>query len=207
MNKIVKDYFKNYGLPKAVLQSISDQISVSVGEEPTDEDLTAECEKYNLLAKSFQSEVDSRVTAGLAKRRAEGGDQDDDPVIVPKETGGESNQFSKLEAMITGLASSITELKSEKVSSSLGETATNQLKGIKMTDSEIRGLLFGRKFKTEDEVSEFVEAQSEIHSETLKDRQKENLGNGTEPTRSMGKADAAQLAGDIEAFKNSIKQN
>lgn len=206
MNKVVKDYFKNYGLPNAVLQNINDQIESSAGEDPADDVLETECAKYALLAKSFQSEVDSRVTAAV-KRRAEGGDQDDKKVIVPEETGGESNQFAKLEAMITGLTNSITELKSEKVSSSLGEIATNQLKGIKMTDSEIRGLLFGRKFKTDDEVTEFVEAQSEIHAETLKDRQKEVLGNGTEPTRSMGKADAAQLTGDIEAFKNSIKQN
>lgn len=204
MNTIVKDYFKNYGLPKAVLQSINDQISLTLGDEPTDEDLSVECAKYTLLAKSFQSEVDSRVTAGLAKHRAEGGSQgNDDPEVVPTET----NQFKELQSMIAGLTSSIAELKTEKVSSTLSESATKKLKGIKMTDSEIKGLLFGRKFKTDDEVTEFVEAQSEIHAENLKDRQKESLGNGTEPTRSMGKADVIQMTSDVDEFKKSLKQN
>src|SRR5690554_2191194 len=107
MNKIIKDYFRNYGLPKSVLKSINDQIIGGLGEEPSDDDLTQECEKYKDLARSFQSEVDARITAALAKRKADANDRDQDSSgDSDDDTGvssGDKNSIQQLTALISEL--------------------------------------------------------------------------------------------------------
>lgn len=208
MNKIIKDYFRNYGLPKSVLQNINDQIVGGLGEEPSDDDLTQECEKYKGLAKSFQSEVDARITAALAKRKADINDRDQDSMDDTDDDTGinpdDKNPIRQLTGLISELSKDIAALKNEKIASSLAEQATEKLKGIKMTGSEIKGLLFGRSFKSVEEVDDFVEAQATIHEDTLKERQSETFGDGNQPRRSMKESDVSDFKATIGQFKKSL---
>lgn len=208
MNKIIKDYFRNYGLPKSVLKSINDQIVGGLGEEPSDDDLIQECEKYKELARSFQSEVDARITAALAKRKADANDRDqgssggsDDDTGADS---GDKNSIQQLTALIGELSKDIAALKNEKIANSLAEQATKKLKDIKMTDSEIKGLLFGRSFKSIEEVDDFVEAQEAIHEDILKERQSESFGDGNQPRRSMKESDVSEFKATIGEFKKSL---
>lgn len=205
MNEIVKNYFKNFGLPKEVLETINNQVMDSLGEDFTDSDIENACGGFDDLAKSFQSTVDARVNSALAKR-----DKKESKPETPEPTGGEGggsnedDKISRLEKIIQTMAANIDSLKNEKINESLTKQATNKLKEIKMTDSEIRGVLHGRQFKSADEVEDFVNAQSEIHEETLKARQKEQLGDGDNPRKSFSHSDNENFRKEVKEF---LKQN
>lgn len=196
MNEVIKGFFKDFGLPNEVLQSINNQIMDSLKEDFTDEDIKSSCKNFESLAKSFQSTVDARVTSALEKRKVK-----KEKPETPEPTGGDGDnddRLTKLEKLIQGVAANIDSLKNERINESLIEQATKKLKEIKMTDSEIRGVLHGREFTTAEAVEEFVNIQSEIHKETLKGRQREELGGGYNPEQSNNKP-------DLESFKNDVK--
>ena len=203
MNEVIKNYFKNFGLPKEVLETINSQVMDSLEEDFTDDDIKNACKGFDNLAKSFQSTVDARVNSALAKRKKP------EPE-TPEPTGGDGggsdddDKISRLEKMIQGMATSIESLKNEKINESLTKQATNRLKEIKMTDSEIRGVLHGRQFKSIEEVEDFVDVQSEIHEETLKTRQQEQLGDGNAPKKSFSHSDNEDFRKEVREF---LKQN
>lgn len=195
MNERVKNYFKNFGLPKSVLKSISDQVMTTVGDDAEDDAIAEECKKFDALAKSFQSSVDQRVTAALKNRKADTREEDESDT---DDTPTPNDEIGQLTAMIKGLTKQVASLQSEKINETLTEKATAKLKEIKMTDSEIRGVLHGRTFDSVDAVESFVDAQAEIHAETLKDRKAQALGGGDQPPIS------GDTEGDLAAFKQNV---
>ena len=201
MNEHIKKFFEKYGLPSKVLQSINDRI-MSSGEDLTEDQIRDKCKDYEVIAKSFQSEVDSRVTSALEKRTKEK-DVDVDPVKKLEDETSKKDEGSETNLLLNAikqLQSDIHALKSEKVETSLINSATDQLKQLGKNEIEIRGLLHGRKFNSTEELDSFMEFQKEIHSEIVKQEP-----NGGRPR--VSNSTPSKKVFDEGVVKNFFKSN
>jgi len=67
INPVVKKHFLKFGLSEKALQGLSDSVTGSLSENATDEEITAKCQELEPFAKTFQSEIDTRVNTALKK--------------------------------------------------------------------------------------------------------------------------------------------
>lgn len=196
VNPIVKKHFLKYGLPASVLQSISALVMGSLDENATEEEIIDSAKTYDDFAKSFQSEVDSKVAKARKEQSVEEGNGSDDKNRTV--SGNEGDDETKM--LIKQLLQKVENLESDKINKSYQERVTERLKAIKMTDSEINATLYGRKFKSDEEVEDFVTKQEEFYAEILKSRTEQTIGNGGRPPVSQGASSKEALKQEIESF-------
>lgn len=196
VNPIVKKHFLKYGLPATVLQSISNLVMGSLDENATEEQIIESAKTYDDFAKSFQSEVDSKIAKARKEQSVEEGNGSDDKNRTV--SGNEGDDETK--TLIKQLLQKVENLESDKINKSYQERVTERLKAIKMTDSEINATLYGRKFKSDEEVEDFVTKQEEFYAEILKSRTEQTIGNGGRPPVSQGASSKEALKQEIESF-------
>lgn len=199
---IVKKHFQKYGLSEKVLGEITSLIQNHFGEDEATEELVLEQLKiYEPMAKSFQSEIDSRVATARKERTTA-----DDAAETEEEEGADTEPASgkkpkdTTRSMLEKLMQKIDNLEKGQSVKSNNETAVARLKELKMTDKEIEAAMYGRNFETADSVDEFVSKQSELYEEIVKDRVKGSAGEGFSPMSSGGHYSKASIAKDIEEF-------
>lgn len=204
INPLVKKHFLKYGLPASVLQSINGIISTSITDESTEDEVIEICKTYDAFAKSFQSEVDAKVAkARKESSKSKSQDDDDDEEEEEVEKPKSKSKPSKLEQMLATVLEKVDKLEKEKVSTSYQEKATTKLKDLKLTDSEIKALLHGRTFTTDEELDEFVEVQAQLFEEVSRERVALNLGNGNRPANGGGETSLESFKADLEAFNKA----
>ncbi|KUJ56443.1 hypothetical protein [Chryseobacterium aquaticum] len=197
INPIVKKHFLKNGLSEKALQGLSDSITGSLGENATDEEITAQCVVFEPFAKTFQSEIDARVAAATKKKGQEGksGEGADEE---PKPEEGKTTD--PLLLAVQKLTETVQGLKTEKAVETNNQKVINGLKALKMTDKEIESVMLGRSFENEDGIEEFVTKQGEYYSEILQSRTEAAAGEGYIAPSSVGNQSQAQKKADVEAF-------
>lgn len=196
VNPIVKKHFLKYGLPASVLQSISDLVMGSHEENATEEEISETCKSYDSFAKSFQSEVDTRVTKARKEQTVGKEDSDDDD----KDDKKDNPSSDPVKAMLEKLLTKVTALESENNAKTYNQKASQKLKELKMNDAEVNAAMYGRNFQNDNDVDEFVEKQGEFYGEILKTRVEADLGDGTKPPGSKGESSMESFKKDVEAF-------
>lgn len=197
INPIVKKHFLKNGLSEKALQGLSDSITGSLGENATDEEITAQCVVFEPFAKTFQSEIDARVAAATKKKEQEGkSGEGADPEPKPEE----GKTTDPLLLAVQKLTETVQGLKTEKAVETNNQKVINGLKALKMTDKEIESVMLGRSFENEDGIEEFVTKQGEYYSEILQSRTEAAAGEGYIAPSSVGNQSQAQKKADVEAF-------
>lgn len=194
VNPIVKKHFLKYGLPASVLQSISNLVTGSLEENATDDEIIEVAKTYEDFAKSFQSEVDSKIAKARKEQTVE--------AVADEETKPKSENGSDddTKSLIKQLLEKVSNLESDKINQSYQTKVTDRLKSIKMSDAEINAALYGRKFKSDEEVDDFVVKQEEFYADILKDRVEASIGNGGKPASSQGSSSLEALKQEISGF-------
>lgn len=196
VNPIVKKHFLKYGLPATVLQSISNLVMGSLDENATEEEIIDSAKTYDDFAKSFQSEVDSKIAKARKEQSVEEGNGSGGK--AGSESGNEGEDETK--TLIKQLLQKVSNLEADKINKSFTEKATYRLKSLKMTDAEINATLYGRKFSSDEELEDFVAKQEEFYSDILKTRTEQVIGNGGRPPVSQGSNSKEALKQEIESF-------
>lgn len=200
INPIVKKHFLKNGLSEKALQGLSDSITGSLGENATDEEITAQCVVFEPLAKTFQSEIDARVTAAT-KKKEQGGNSGEGANDEPKSEEGKTTDPMLL--AIQKLTETVQGLKTEKAVETNNQKVVAGLKALKMTDKEIDSVMLGRSFENDEGIEEFVTKQGEFYAEILQNRTEADAGEGYKPASSVGNQTEAQKKADVEAFNKS----
>ena len=205
IHPLVKKHFLKNGLPMGVLQSINGMIEKSITNDSTDDEVIEICKAYDAFAKSFQSEVDAKVAKAkkVASSKNAEDEEDEDEEEQPVQVKKPKSKTSKTDELLLKLIEKVERLENEKVSSSLIDKATAKMKELKMTDSEIKALLHGRTFEDEEQVNSFIETQSELYEEVLKERVSLNLGNGNKPASAKGEISLESFKQDLEQFNKT----
>lgn len=201
INPIVKKHFQKNGLSERALQGLSDAITGSLGENATDEEITAQCVVFEPLAKTFQSEIDARVTAAT-KKKEQGGNSGEGAAEEPKPEEGKTTD--PLLLAVQKLTETVQGLKTEKAIETNNQKVIAGLKALKMTEKEIDSVMLGRSFEKEEDIEEFVTKQGEFYAEITQNRTEENAGEGYKPVTSVGNQTTAQKTADIEAFNKAF---
>ncbi|MDF2931219.1 MAG: hypothetical protein K0R36_550 [Chryseobacterium sp.] len=201
INPIVKKHFLKNGLSEKALQGLSDSITGSLGENATDEEITAQCVVFEPLAKTFQSEIDARVTAATKKKEQEGKTVEGATTEPATEPGKDADP---LLLAIQELSKTVKGLQTEKAVETNNQKVINGLKALKMTDKEIESVMLGRSFEAEDGIEEFVAKQGEYYSEILQTRTEAAAGEGYVAPSSVGNQNQAQKKADVEAFNKTF---
>lgn len=204
IHPLVKKHFLKYGLPMGVLQSINGMIEGSITDETTDDEVLEICKTYDTFAKSFQSEVDAKVAkAKKVVSSKNAGDDENEDEDEPENGKKPKSKVSKTDELLMKLLEKVDRLEKEKVSGSLIDKATAKMKELKMTDSEIKALLHGRTFEDEEQLDSFIETQSELYEEVLKERVSLNLGGGNKPASARGEVSLESFKHDLEQFNKT----
>ena len=198
VNPTVKKYFNKIGFSANTLQVLSDMVTGSLGENATEDEINEKCKEMEPLAKSFQSEMDSKVAAarkGTEKKSGEEGTEGlENPAGTPK-------QNSALEESILKLQQTVENLQKERISGDLGAAVRTKLKEtLKMTDKEIESVMYGRTFENAEQVEEFVTKQEELYQDITKERIEHQAGSGFVPMISQGNVNKAAIENDIKEF-------
>lgn len=196
MHEIVKSEYSKFGFSQSVLETISKMVTDEAGADATDEVIKEKLQNYEPLAKAFQSEIDARVSK--AKTSTQTKTTSTEQVEPKNEQGEDTPAWAKV------LLQKVEALENEKLVSNFNTQAEERLKGIKMSDAEVKAVMFGREFKTNEEVENFITQQSEIFKEVLSTRVEEQLGGGNPPAQSQGATDLESFKKDLEEF-NKIK--
>lgn len=200
---IVKKHFLKYGLSEKTLGEITTLVQNSFGEdEATEETVLEQLKAYEPMAKAFQSEIDSRVAnASKSKDRTTAettADDEEEDIDTGSASGKKPKDTTK--SLLEKLITKIDNLERGQSVKSNNETAVAKLKELKMSDREIEAAMFGRNFETAEAVEDFVNKQSELYEEILKDRVKEQAGEGFSPMSNGGNYSKASVKNDIEEF-------
>jgi len=64
--------------------------------------------------------------------------------------------------------------------------------------------MLGRKFENDEQIEEFVNKQSELHSEIVQQRAESAAGAGYKPASPKGDLSKAQMDAEIKAFNDKF---
>ncbi|RKT01097.1 hypothetical protein [Chryseobacterium defluvii] len=209
INPTVKKFFLKNGLSTKALQVLSDTVMGSLEENATEEDINEKCKLFEPLAKTFQSEADSRVQAALKKKEQEGNDNDDDGADEhePEPASGKPSKKAKADpllAAIENLTKTVQGIQTAQAVKSNNEKVIEGLKGLKMSEQEIESVMMGRSFEKEEEIEEFIAKQGELYSQITQSRTEAAAGEGYKPVTSVGNQTSAQKKSDIEEFNKAF---
>ncbi|WP_394265185.1 hypothetical protein [Bergeyella zoohelcum] len=196
---IVKKHFLKFGFSNKVLGEISALVDFTEN-ETTEEEIIEQLKRYEPIAKSFQSELDTRLAKGRktdTDSAANGEDEEDNTSASGTKTKDATN------ATLEKILERLDKIEKGAVVKTNNEKATTKLKELGFTDKEIESAMFERNFETEDSVEEFVKKQSEILEDILKERVRENAGNGLHPHSSGANYSKAAIEKDIEEFNKN----
>lgn len=205
MHNVVKQEFSKFGFSTEVMETISKMVTDEAGAEATDEVIKEKLKIYEPLAKTFQSEIDARVTK--AKQTATSTQQQ--PTQEQGESGaGEQsanpNPTEEVPAWAKAMMSKLDAFEKKEIVTQKNEITRTKLKELKMTDAEINAVMYGREFKDDNEIDTFVTQQGEFFKDILSTRVSEQLGDGNPPAPSQGATDLESFKKDLEKF-NKIK--
>ncbi|AZA91135.1 Uncharacterised protein [Chryseobacterium nakagawai] len=208
INPTVKKFFLKNGLSAKALQALSDSVMGSLEENATEEEITDKCKLFEPLAKTFQSEADSRVQAALKKKEQEGNDDDEEEGAGdPEPKPGKSPKkvtTDPLLAAIETLTKTVQGMQTEQVVKTNNQKVIEGLKELKMSEKEIESVMYGRSFEKEEDIEDFVTKQGEYYSEITQGRAEAAAGDGYKPVTSVGNQTAAQKQADMESFNKAF---
>lgn len=209
INPTVKKFFLKNGLSAKALQALSDSVMGSLEENATEEEITDKCKLFEPLAKTFQSEADSRVQAALKKKEQEGSDDDEEEegagTTEPKPGKSPKKVTSDpLLAAIEALTKTVQGMQIDQKVQSNNQKVIEGLKELKMTEKEIESVMYGRSFEKEEDIEDFIAKQGEYYSEITQGRAEAAAGEGYKPTTSVGNQTPAQKQADIESFNKAF---
>lgn len=207
INPTVKKFFLKNGLSIKALQALSDSVMGSLEENATEEEITDKCKLFEPLAKTFQSEADSRVQAALKKKEQEGNDEEEEGAGDPEPKPGKTTKKvtnDPLLAAIETLTKTVQGMQTEQVVKTNNQKVIEGLKELKMTEKEIESVMYGRSFEKEEDIEEFVTKQGEYYSEITQGRAEANAGDGYKPVTSVGNQTQAQKTADMESFNKAF---
>ncbi|AZB23598.1 hypothetical protein EG339_02660 [Chryseobacterium bernardetii] len=208
INPTVKKFFLKNGLSAKALQALSDSVMGSLEENATEEEITDKCKLFEPLAKTFQSEADSRVQAALKKKEQEGNDDDEEQGAVdPEPKPGKSPKkvtSDPLLAAIEALTKTVQGMQTDQKVQSNNQKVIEGLKELKMTEKEIESVMYGRSFEKEEDIEDFIAKQGEYYSEITQGRAEATAGEGYKPTTSVGNQTPAQKQADIDSFNKAF---
>lgn len=193
INPTVKKFFLKNGLSAKALQVLSDSVMGTLEENATEEEITDKCKLFEPLAKTFQSEADSRVQAALKKKEQVGNDDEE-----------EEGAGDPLLAAIEALTKTVQGMQTEQVVKTNNQKVIEGLKELKMTEEEIDSVMYGRSFEKEEEIEDFVTKQGEYYSKITQGRAETAAGEGYKPVTSVGNQTAAQKQADMESFNKAF---
>ena len=193
--KIAKRTFQKYGLSEKVLSEIVALLPEV--EDATEETIIEQLQAYELIAKSFQSEIERRLASTKKK------DNEPNPKNDEDEGKSDNNNNDTIKLLLK-LNERLDKMEKGQISSTLNQSAIEKLKAIKMTDKEIEAVMFGRSFETEEAVEEFVTKQSEYFEEITATRLKDNAGGGFNPKGSQGEYSKKAMEQDVEEFNKQF---
>lgn len=205
INPTVKKFFLKNGLSAKALQALSDSVMGSLEENATEEEITDKCKLFEPLAKTFQSEADSRVQAALKKKeQGEGEDDDEGADDIKTEPKSKKVTTDPLLAAIETLTKTVQGMQTEQVVKTNNQKVIEGLKELKMTEKEIESVMYGRSFEKEEDIEDFVTKQGEYYSEITQGRAEATAGDGYKPVTSVGNQTAAQKQADMESFNKAF---
>lgn len=210
INPTVKKFFLKNGLSAKALQALSDSVMGSLEENATEEEITEKCKLFEPLAKTFQSEADSRVQAALKKKEQGGNDDSDegaDDDSEPSQPTGKPARKTNKDPLLTAIETLTKTVQGMQIAQAVktnNEKVAEGLKALKMSDKEIESVMFGRSFEREEDIEEFITKQGELYAEIVQKRTEENAGDGYAPPSSAGSQTKAQKQADIEAFNKAF---
>lgn len=207
INPTVKKFFLKNGLSAKALQALSDSVMGSLEENATEEEITDKCKLFEPLAKTFQSEADSRVQAALKKKEQEEEEEEEEGAGDTEPKPGKTTKkvtTDPLLAAIETLTKTVQGMKTEQVVKTNNQKVIAGLKELKMTDKEIESVMYGRSFDKEEDIEDFVTKQGEYYSEITQGRAETAAGEGYKPTTSVGNQTAAQKQADMESFNKAF---
>lgn len=201
--QIVKKHFLKFGFSEKVLSEIAALVKSSFNEddELTNEAVAEKLKAYEPIAKSFQSEIDQRVSKAKEKTMSEDA-ADEEEEEQPKHSASDKRLTQR--ELIEKLFEKIETLEKGQSVKTNNEKAVQRLKELKMSDREIEAAMFGRNFETEKSMTEFVEKQEELYKEILKDRAQEQAGNGFLPQSSNGNVSKESIQSAIDHFNKNF---
>lgn len=201
--KIVKKQFQKFGLSEKSLKEIANLVekTLSGNEELTEEQVTEQVKTFEPIAKSFQSEVERRVSE--AKKGTNGSNGSDDESeeqggSAGGEKGGNSNE------MLKQILNRLDGIEKGQAVKTNNQTAIAKLKELKLTESEIESVMYGRNFETAEQVEEFITKQTEIYETITAERLKNNAGNGFNPMSASGNYSKQEIQQDVEDFNKQF---
>lgn len=203
LSRITKKHFTKFGLLPKSLGEITNLIEGSTDENSTEEEVIELCKTYEPLAKSLQTDIETRVTTAVekAKKGPEGAGSGDGATDEPNP--GNQPPASSNEAVLAAIAALSTEVTNMKKGQSVltnNETVVAALKELKMSEKQIESTMLGRSFETAESATEFIEKQTELYTEISKEQVHERAGSGFAPMGSGGNVTKTQKEADITAF-------
>ncbi len=196
---IVKKHFLKFGFSNKILGEISALVDFTEN-ETTEEEIIEQLNRYEPIARSFQSELDTRLAKGRKTdtESAANGEDEEGKTSTPS-TKTEDTTKATLDKILERLE------KMEKGTAvkTNNDKATTKLKELGFSEKEIESAMFGRNFETEESVDGFVNKQSEIFEDILKERVKGNAGDGFRPQSSGANYSKAAVEKDIEEFNKN----
>lgn len=202
--KITKKHFNKFGLSAKSLGEITTLIEGSLEENSTDEDAIEQCKRFEPLASSYQTDIDTRVTSAVEKATkkgpegagsGEGANDEPNPGNQPP-----ANSNEAVLAAIAALSTEVTNMKKGQSVQTNNETVVAALKELKMSEKQIESTMLGRSFETAESATEFIEKQTDLYAEIAKEQVSERAGSGFAPMGSGGNVTKTQKEADITAF-------
>lgn len=195
INPTVKKYFTKFGFSDRVLQVLSDSVTGSIEdiENATEDEINEASKNYETLAKSFQSEIETRVALDRKRSGKKKG--------VETEEIEDDEDKTKVDPNLKAIMDRLERMEKANVSGDLNKKVSDALKtNHNLSDNQISAILHGRSFGTSDEVDEFLEAQKTFQETIQQETIERKAGSGYAPPGSKGDVTKASVENDIKSF-------